>query len=42
MSTDMLEDIRNSGQSRLSLNMREACYKIRDFIKQSQLEWKGE
>ena len=41
MSTDMLEDIRYSSQSHTSLNIWEAHYKIRDHIKQIQLEWKG-
>ena len=41
MSTDMLEDISYGSQSHLSVNRREACYKIRDRIKQSQAEWKG-
>ena len=33
MSTDMLEDIRDGIQSRPSINRREACYKIRGYIK---------
>ena len=41
MSTEMLEDIRDVSQSHPSVNRREACYKIRDHIKQSQVEWKG-
>ena len=40
MSTEMLEDICDGSQSRLSVNRREARYKIRDFIKQRQSEWK--
>ena len=38
MSTEMLEYIRDGSQSRLSVNRRDACYKIRDCIKQSQAE----
>ena len=41
MSTDMLEDIFESSQSHLSINMREVRYKIRYLIKQRQAEWKG-
>ena len=37
----MLEDIRDSSQSRPNINKREAHYKIRDHIKQRQSEWKG-
>ena len=40
MSTEMLEYIRDGSQSRPSVNMREARYKISDHIKQRQLEWK--
>ena len=32
VSTDMLDDICDGCQSRLSINRREACYKIRDCI----------
>ena len=39
--TQMLEDIRDRSQSLPSINSREAGYKIRDFIKQIQLECKG-
>ena len=35
----MLEDIRDRSQT--NLNRREARYKIRDRIRQRQLEWKG-
>ena len=38
----MLEDISNGSQSHPNLNRREACYKIRDPIRQRQSEWKGE
>ena len=40
ISTEMLEDIRNGIESNPSVNRREACYKIRDRIKQIQMEWK--
>ena len=36
MYTDMLEDIFGGSQSRMSINRREACYKIRDRMKQGQ------
>ena len=38
MSTMMLEDICYGSQSHSNVNMIEACYKIRDRIKQRQLE----
>ena len=41
ISTKMLEDIRDGSQTRPNVNRREARYKIRDSIKQVQLEWKG-
>ena len=41
MSTEMLEDICDGIQYHLNINRREARYKIRDCIKQIQLEWKG-
>ena len=34
MSTDMLEDIFDGSQSHPIMNRREACYRIRDHIKQ--------
>ena len=40
MYTEMLEDICDGSQFHLNVNRREACYKIRDCIKQIQLEWK--
>ena len=40
MSADTLEDIHDGSQSHLSVNRREACYKIRDHIKRRQTEWK--
>ena len=40
ISTVMLEDICDGRQSHLNVNQREACYKIRDRIRQIQLEWK--
>ena len=36
MSMNMLEDICDGSQSHLNVNRRDTCYKIRDFIKQSQ------
>ena len=42
MSTYILEDIHDGSQSHPNVNRREARYKIRDRIKQKQLEWKGE
>ena len=41
MSTDMLEDIPDSSQSRLRINIIEALYKIRGIAKLGQAEWKG-
>ena len=41
ISTDMLEDICDGSQSHPSVNRREEHYKIRDNIRQRQLEWKG-
>ena len=37
----MLENIRDGSQSHLSVNQRETHYKIRDCIRQRQLERKG-
>ena len=36
ISTEMLEDIRDRSQTHPSVNRREACYKIRDHIRQRQ------
>ena len=41
MSTDMLEDIRDGGQSHPSINRREERYMICYRIKWGQEEWKG-
>ena len=41
ISTEMLEDIRDKIQTHPNVNKREACYKIRDRIRQRQSEWKG-
>ena len=41
ISTDMLEEICDRSQSHPNVNQREAHYKIRDRIRQRQLEWKG-
>ena len=40
--TEMLENICDGSQSHTRVNRIEACYKIRDRIRQKQLEWKGE
>ena len=40
-STEMLQDIRDRSQTHSNVTRREARYKIRDRIKQIQLEWKG-
>ena len=39
--TEMLEEIRDGSQTHPNVNRREACYKIRDRIRQRQSEWKG-
>ena len=41
ISTEMLQDIRDGSQTHTNVNKREAHYKIRDIIRQRQLEWKG-
>ena len=41
MSTEMLEDVCEGSKSHPIINMREACYKTRDLIIQSQAEYKG-
>ena len=41
MSTEMLKDICEGSQSRPDVNRIYVHYKIRDFINQIQLEWKG-
>ena len=41
ISTERLEDVRDGSWSHLSFNWIEAGYKIRDRIKQRQLELKG-
>ena len=40
ISTEMLEDTRDRSQTHPNVNRREARYKIRDRIRQRQLEWK--
>ena len=40
ISTEMLEDIRDGSQFHPNVNQREARYKIRDCIRQRQLELK--
>ena len=42
ISTRMLEDICDGSHTHPNFNRREACYKIRDRIRQRQSEWKGE
>ena len=41
ISTDMLEDIRDRSQTHTDVNKREACYKIRDRVRQKESQWKG-
>ena len=41
MSIEISKDISGGGQSHTNVNRSEARYKIRDYIKQRQLEWKG-
>ena len=38
ISTEMLEDICDVSQTHTNVNRRESCYKIRDRIRQIQLE----
>ena len=40
ISTEMLEDICDGSQTHPDVNRREACYKIRDRIRQRQSELK--
>ena len=41
ISTEISENIRDRSQSHPNVNRREACYKIRDSIRQGQPEWTG-
>ena len=41
ISTEILEDIRGGSQTHPNVNKREACYKIRDRIRQRKSEQKG-
>ena len=41
ISMEMLEDIRDRSQNHPKVNRREERYKIRDRIRQRQLEWNG-
>ena len=41
ISTEMLEDICDRSKTQLNVNKREAHYKMRDFIRQGQSDWKG-
>ena len=40
ISTEMLHNIRDGSQTHPNVNKREARYKIRDRVRQRQLEWK--
>ena len=42
ISTEMLKDIRDGGQTHPNVNRRKYHYKIRDHIRQRKSEWKGE
>ena len=41
ISMEMIEDICEVSQTHPNVNIRESRYKIRDRIRQRQLEWKG-
>ena len=41
ISTEMLEDIRDRSQTHPKVNIREACYKIRDHVGQKESQCKG-
>ena len=41
ISTEMLEDIRDRSQTHPNINRKEPRYKIRDYIRLRQSEWKG-
>ena len=41
ISTEVLEYICDRSQTHPNINKRESRYKIRDHIRQRQLEWKG-
>ena len=41
MSTDMLKEFFDGSKYHPSINTREACYRIRDHIKQRRAECKG-
>ena len=41
ISMEMLEDIFDGSQTHPNVNRSKARYKIRDCIRQRQLEWKG-
>ena len=41
ISTEMLHDICDGNQTNPNINKRESHYKIRDRVRQRQLEWKG-
>ena len=41
ISTEMLQDIFDGSQTHPNVNKREAGYKIRDRVRQRQLQWQG-
>ena len=41
ISTEMLEEIRDRIQTHPNVNKREARYKMRELIRQKELQWKG-
>ena len=41
ISTEILEDILDRSQTHPNVNRRETRYKIRDRVRQRELEWKG-
>ena len=41
ISKEMLQDICDGSQTYPNVNKREARYKIRDHVRQRQLQWKG-
>ena len=41
MTTNVLEDIRDRSQYYMDVDRKDACYKIRNYIKQRKFKWKG-
>ena len=41
ISREMLEDIRDGSQTHPNVNKKEACYKIRDRVRQKESQQKG-